>query len=213
MAGVQLKKTGDWKKLEAVLDSRRMSKEVEKQFLRASIRNGAAAVRDIKKKIQRNEDYSKYANEFLTIAIKKSTKPLIGVEAGAPLFNAIRFEKVDSRTVFSGVRRNDEFHDIARALHFGASTPVTDEMRGMFYHLWLASNDPDHIPNLKGRAKELWRYKQSGWYPLKPSTTRIVMKERPFIQRTFEDKDFLAVVLKNYEDALAIAIRNGTKKK
>lgn len=207
-ARMGIKLVGDWKRLDTALNGRKLSKHLIPQFQKANLVNAAASIKEVKSKIVKREDAASYANAFLTIAIKKSTKPLIGLEAGAPLFNALTWKKINKRKVFAGVHYTNRFHDIARALHDGTVFRVTNEMRGLFYHLWLASNDPSHVPKLTGRAAKLWKAMPGGWKKLKDSTTTIALKERPFIKRVFEDKTFITrTVRKNYNIAVENAFR------
>jgi hypothetical protein len=202
-----IKKTGSWKRVRAMLNGRKMTPIIKKHWYRASVTSAAFAVADMKRKIQKNEDYESYKNAFLTIAIKKSTKPLVGTDKGAPLFNSLAWSKVDDKSVFAGVNRKNDFYDIAHVLHFGRTIKVTTKMRAMFYYLWLASSNPKHVGKLTGRAKQLWTFKKGGWKRLKDSTTVIDIPERPFVHRTFEDSDFIKKVHSEYKKALKAAMR------
>jgi len=198
-----IKLKGDWKKLEKVLDPKIMTPVIEKWVTKASQFNGIVGVKQIKDYIKS----SKYrANRPLTIAIKNSSKPLIGVDDGAQLYNSITYE-VDKMSVFVGVLKTDQFYNIAYFLHEGGVIEVTEKMRLMFRILWLASLGHISPSELTGRAAELFEEMPRDWKPLKMSTTAIVIPSRPFVKKAFRSKKFYEQLQKNWEKALEFAFR------
>lgn len=138
-------------------------------------------------------------NRLLTINIKGSTKPL--VDSG-DLFQAITSVKIDIYTAFAGVLRTSGLFNIAQIVHEGVKLPVTSQMRGMFILLSRASAGKFNPAKLTGRAADLWKRSEM-WWPLKPSTTSIVVVGRPFVTITFNDPKVKAKIRDNWEYALA----------
>jgi hypothetical protein len=150
------------------------------------------------------------ANAELTKEIKGASVPLVGGKAdtgGINLFQAISSTMLDDYAVFAGVKFVSEKYDVAATLHDGAVIPVTERMRTMFKMLWWASEGAIDPSQLTGRAAELWRLKQTGWYPLSDSTTAIVIPGRPFIERAFESGQLKREAQRNWEQALASVFR------
>lgn len=150
------------------------------------------------------------ANAELTKEIKGASVPLVGGKAdtgGINLFQAISSTMLDDFSVFAGVKFVSEKYDIAATLHDGAVIPVTEPMRTMFKMLWWASEGSIDPAQLTGRAAELWRLKSGGWYPLKDSTTTIVIPGRPFIERAFEQPELKREARRNWELAIQDALR------
>lgn len=159
------------------------------------------------------------ANAALTIALKGSTKPL--VDRGQ-LFQSITSQRVDRARYFVGVLKTNNRYNIAAAIHEGASIPVTDKMRGLFFSLWLATKDPKTKARDKAgrfratvkmkskRAEELKRIairRKVVIFPLKASTTVIRVPRRPFIEQTFRDRAIVEKLRTHWQRAISNAMR------
>ncbi len=196
------------KKLQVALSPPAASAEIKKHIKTANKLNGMIAVSEIRAEINKGG----YApNKPLTVAMKGEDKPLIGVSAGGgggQLFQAITWKAASWSTVFVGVLKTDGFYNIAYFLHEGGQIGVTDKMRAMFFYLWLASIGSITPDKLTGSAEDLWKIMPGGWYPLKKGTSFILVQGRPFIQRAIEQRNFVAQVKKNWEQALAAAMKD-----
>jgi hypothetical protein len=193
------KRDAGWKRWRKALDPSRFKAHARKYLREAARRNGKDAEEVMRRAIQ---DGGYERNAELTVAIKGSEKPLF--DKGSSLSQAITSIVVDDLTTFIGVPSKDSFYDVAVVLHEGRAIPVTDAMRGMFYMLWRASvGDP---VTLSERAKQLFERNQD-WLPLKKSTKAIVIPSRPFVRKAFEDPELHARARKNWEDAIAAAIK------
>jgi len=195
------KKTGaGWKKLEAALKPNRYNAIMEKHLVRATSLNGQLAVAKVRDEIKKGG----YApNKPLTIALKGSTKPLVG--RTAQLWQAITHQKIDKVTVFVGVLKTNGIYNIAVAVHEGVAIKVTERMRGLFFVLWQVSEGRMPISDLRGRAKELWDQMPGGWKPLLASTTAITIPSRPFIKQAFADKELRNKAKTNWQQAMRAA--------
>lgn len=187
-------------------------KIINKHLVRATTRNGNQ-VAALARQIIKSSPYAKNAD--LTIALKKSSRPLVNT---ATLFKAITSQRISDFEVFVGVMRTDKSYNIAETLHGSIGTeyskliPVTSKMRMMFFLLYKASIDPKFIDKLEGRAKELWALKSGGWSPLSRDTTEIKIPSRPFMEITIRDPKTIALVKKNWEDGLDKAFREIKRK-
>lgn len=203
MSTVKFKKNKNWKKYERAIRPSRIKKLVDQNMRLATMLNGKILEQRIRESITKGQ-YKK--NAPLTIAIKGENKPLVGVEPGAQLFQAITSIEVKNDLVFVGVLRTDDVYNIAKTVHEGTKIKVTDKMRGMFAALARASKDKKFASKLFGRAKELYRYMKTGWKPLKKNTTAIIIPSRPFITRTM-DKTPRKMLQRNWEKALQKAFK------
>lgn len=203
MAGSKtgLKLGPGWKKFKKAIDPKELDKAMKRRMVQANKRIGKMVEARIRKTIAKG-DFT--PNAALTIAIKKSTKPL--VDKGHTLFQAITSVAVDEHRVFVGVLKTDDVYNIAFALHEGAQIPVTRKMRAMFYYLWQASEGKIAPSALTGGAAELWERNQT-WFPLKASTRVIVIPPRPFIKKTFEN----VAMKKKAQEIWAQAVKNAIK--
>jgi len=197
----QYKKTGKgWKRLEVALKPTKYNAVVEKHLGRATKLNGQLAVAKVRDSIKKGQ----YApNKPLTIALKGSTKPLVG--RTAQLWQSITSRKMDKKTVFVGVLKTHGVYNIAVAIHEGVAINVTDKMRGLFFVLWMVSEGRMPVSDLQGRAKELWEQMPGGWKPLLASTTAIVIPARPFIKQAFGDSGLKRQAKANWSQALKAA--------
>lgn len=196
---VAFKKDKGWKRLQQMLEPGKADKVLRKHLRRATRLNGAVAEEHIRDTIK----VGKYeANAELTQALKGQDKPLIGFHAGAPLFNGITSKMINDTTLFVGVLKTEDVYNIALTLHEGASITVTPAMRGMFYFLSQVSAGKRPASILSGRAAELWALKSSDWYPLKASTTVIIIPARRFIEQAFANKKMRAIAKANWQQAI-----------
>jgi hypothetical protein len=199
---IRFDKRGDWRKMERALDAPAFEATLRRNMRVATQLNGHLAEAAVRRAIRAG---SFAPNAALTIAIKGSSKPL--VDQGSGIFQAVTSEVVDDFRVFVGVLRSDEHYNVALALHEGATIPVSDKMRGMFFVLWQASTGAMPAAELTGRAAELWERMPGGWLPLRPSTTAIIIPGRPYLANAFNDATLRARVQRNWEQALSRTFR------
>lgn len=205
MPSTSFKLSPGFKKLEDLIKPSRTQAALNRNVGRALQLNGKIVERAMRRVIQGGMNPP---NANLTIHIKGSTKPLVD---HADLMNSIRSVRQDELTVFIGILRTSKEYDIATVVHNGAHIPVTPKMRGMFFALWLASNGDLDPGKLTGRAAELWQRRQGGWFPLKDSTTHIVIPPRKFVEQTFRDKAMKRKLIKNFKKAAALAFTGKAK--
>lgn len=142
--------------------------------------------------------------------IKGSTKP--GVDH-ADLFSAITSNKQKQiMTYFVGVLRTNENFNVAKIVHNGETINVTPKMRGMFFALWSVDKGYLSASKLTGRAAELYERRKGEWFPLKESTTEIIIPERPFVTITFQNQKLKSLILRNFTRASQLALSGKTKK-
>lgn len=182
-----------WRK---ALDARGFDEEARKRIRIATALNGKVVEAAMRKVLQSGR---LRANAALTIAIKKSSKPL--VDQGT-LFQSITSQVVDDFTAFVGVLRSSPAYDLVQTLHEGVRIKVTQKMRGLFYMLWRASTGNIDSGRLTGRAAELWARMPGGWFPLAASTKVIVIPPRRFILAAFRAKGVIDQCRRNWEKAL-----------
>lgn len=196
------KRDKGWKRLEKAFDPKRFKAVARKHLRVAAGRNGKIAEGMVREQIKANAGgFQKNAD--LTVALKGSGKnPL--VDTARSLFQAITSIVVDDTTTFVGVPSRSDFYDVAVAIHDGASIPVSDKMRGMFFMLWRASVGDD--VTLTGRAKDLFA-KSQDWLPLKKSTEAIIIPGRPYMKQAFKNPELHKMARKNWEDAINAAMK------
>lgn len=175
-------------------------KQLAINMRRASILNGMMMVRAIRKAIESGEYKD---NAPLTVSLKGGNKPLVGYEAGAQLYQSITSQLIGPSSVFVGVLKTNEFHNIAERLHEGAIIDVTPTMRGMFRALWMASTGQLPASELSPDARALFERKSDGWKPLKESTQAIVIPPRPFIDEPLKDPGVYKLAQHNWQMAIA----------
>lgn len=188
------------KKMEMALNSKQFNKIMRRNMRRATQLNGMVAQAAYRKAIQSGV---RPGNAALTQAIKGDDKPLVGT---SEMFNAITSKVVNDFTAFAGVLRSDGIYNIAVIVHEGASIPVTQKMRNMFYMLWQASIGRIDSSELTGRAKELFEAMQD-WYPLKESTNFIVIPGRPWMRQANDNPELKRLVRNNWQQALKASFR------
>jgi hypothetical protein len=207
MPKISYKITNMEKWLHAVAEPDRFMMLLGQNMRKASELNGKVAERYMRKVIQAGEYVQ--PNADLTILIKRSSKPLVD---HAMLFKGITSRVVNDYTVFAGVARTDQqSYDIARVVHEGVVINVTPAMRGMFmalYKVSMGEMDPD---KLEGRARELYSRMTTGWMPLRPDTSVIVIPPRPWATFVFQIPEFRAKVTANWRAALAKTYRDCAK--
>ena len=181
---------------------------ITRHLSKATKKNGLEVVK-LTRQIIKAKPFAKNAD--LTVALKKSSMPLIG--SANQLFRAITSKPISDLEVFVGVLKASSAYNIAETVHGSIGQPsskiipVTKKMRGMFYLLYKASIDPTVVSDLTGRAKELWDLKPGGWYPLKQSTTSIRIPSRPFMEITFRDPKMIQILKRNWEKGLDDAFK------
>lgn len=196
-----VKRKAEWKGFERALNPQVFDRVTRKHIRRATALNAKLVLRAMRKAIQSGEFEP---NKPLTVAIKGSSKPL--VDFGHSLFQALTDRLIDDFTAFVGIQRKDEFYNIGLFLHEGGALPVTPKMRGLFYLLWLASNEAIDPGELTGRAAELWERMPGGWFPIGKGTQAIMITGRPFVDRALEDPDLRSRSKRNWEGALRAAL-------
>ena len=190
-----IKRTGEWFKLERILDMVAWRKH-ERALMRHILGNlGKLGERQIRQEIERGRFIR---NAALTIALKGSNEPLKGKGTGA-LFQGITSEVIGHRKVFVGVLRGYAKYNVVLAIHEGFSIGVTDRMRNLFRVLWLKTKSPNST-KLTGRAADLWELYQGPWYPLKDSTKAITLPRRPFIERAFKRRELRKLAERMYKE-------------
>ena len=147
-------------------------------------------------------------NKALTVLIKGSSKPLIGLDN--QLFQGIAIVNVNFRRAFVGVRKVDDVFDIAETLHEGREIGVSDKMRGLFFLLWLASIGRVKPETLTGRAAELFDRFQE-WKPLRPETRLIRIPSRPWIRQTFDESALRDRVFRRWAKASQRSLDQGAR--
>lgn len=195
-------KTGGWTKWEHAITPRIFKATLDHHMRRASALNGKLAEKTIRQKIRAG---GFQPNAPLTVLIKSSSKPLVDNSTG--LFQAITSAVIDATTVFAGILQTSGEYNIALTLHEGATITVTPKMRGLFFWLWQASIGKLPPDKLSGRARELWERAPGGWFPLKDSTSHIVIPSRPFIEEAFRDTRMKQQAKKNWQAALKQTMR------
>ncbi len=177
-------------------DSTAFGKRLGRNIRRATKLNALAAAKTMREVIQSG---GFKANAPLTVALKGSSKPLIG---GGDLFQSITLEELSGKDeIFVGVLRSEGLYDVVDIVHNGASIPVTPAMRWMFMLLGKASDGSMDPAKLEGRAADLFGQFQ-GWKPLAPSTTVIIIPARPFAEVTFNKAELIKLCQDNWAAAV-----------
>lgn len=186
-AKASLTLTGEWGPLEKLLNPRQFNARFEREIMKATRANGALVAKAIRDEIKSGVPP---ANAALTKILKSpKNKPLIGKDAA--LWTSIGFEVINSFVVFAGVNKTakgkneEELSNIGWILHEGATVPVTAKMRAFFWDL------ANKNPNI---------------FPLKASTTSIVIPARPFLKRAMKKISVIKAVEGNWETAVSNAL-------
>jgi hypothetical protein len=171
-------KVGAWKRLRVMLDPDRFKREAEKNIAKATRLNAMIIQKEIRQRMKKGGGYS--ANAALTVMIKHSSKPLIGV-GDNELFKAITYEMIDSFSAFIGVKRSatdkdgEPLVDVAEIVHEGATIAVSDAMRGLFQI--LATATATDAKTFTPKRKGMIPMKSAGKYsepPATPASARLV---------------------------------------
>lgn len=180
-------------------DSTAFSKRLVRNVRRATKLNALAAAKTMREVIQSG---SFKANAPLTVALKGSSKPLVG---GGDMFQSVTTEAINEDEIFVGVLRSEGGFDVVDIVHNGAVIPVTPAMRWMFMLLAKASDGSMDPSKLEGRAADLFGQFQS-WKPLAQSTTVIVIPARPFAEVAFNKTELIKLCQDNWEAAVLAAM-------
>lgn len=162
--------TGDWKKLNNILNPQRMKSKLHA----AAARVGNYGASEVKKGIVSGApggDNFK-PNHPYTIAQKGSSKPLINK---GDLVGSVNYKVLDNDRVFIGVNRQTkngkDVANIAAVHEFGCVIKVTPKMRAYLHHNGLH---------------------------LKKSTEYIHIPPRPFLSPIFKSPEFLNKIAEIY---------------
>lgn len=199
-------KTTGFKAWERAIDPKLFGDRLKKEIKRANGFNGKLVEGRMRKTIQEGSFKS---NAALTTFIKGSAKPLVD---DSDLYQAITSVSAPEAggidEVFIGIKRSDHKNfNIALAVHEGYTLKVTPKMRGLFFFLWKASEDPKVASKLTGRAKQLFDRRPGGWKPLGKETTAITTPARRFVEVTFNDAALEKQVRDNWERAIQAAMK------
>lgn len=148
-------------------------------------------------------------NADLTVSIKGGSTPLR--DRGQLLAKSLKTVMVNQYSIFVGVPESSKNYRIARALHDGATIPVTARMRQMFFALWAVSAGRAPASMLTGRAAELYKRKSSGWYPLASSTKVIRIPGRPYMKEAFDGPRAKATAIQMFSQAVDRTIAEMSK--
>jgi len=207
MPKTAFKMNGGFKKMFIALDPGKVDKVTKKHIRRANALNGAIMEAEIRKVIEQGRGMT--GNRALTVAIKGENKALTG--PNSDLFRAVTSQAMDDLNTFVGVLKTDGAFNIAETIHEGREIGVSTEMRGLFFVLWQVSIGKMSQSKLQGRAAELFGQFEGPWYPLKASTTAIVIPSRPFIAEAFKATGVRMKIQNNWRLAIAAASREQTQ--
>lgn len=196
--------TGDWKKFEKLFTPGVFQRNLQKNI---NIATQKAALYVAGKIRDRMKSGQYVPNKPLTIAIKGSSKPLIGLTA--TLWKSIAGKRVSWDRGIAGVLRTDGKLNIAKMIHNGGAIRVTPKMANMFKLLARYSQSMFKgnyiLPALRGRAAALWALNQV-WYRINKPT--ISIPPRPFIRKTWDDDRIRAFVKGLYAQGVNQALRD-----
>lgn len=211
-AGTTFKMTG-WKKLKTIFSPADFGAVLVPNLKRATAFNAQLVRKEIR---QRIVDMKYSPNSLATIAMKGSSKPLVG--KNSQLFNGVTTLVVNEKTAFVGLLRQTRIGknqaglaNLAEMLHKGMTITVTPAMRHMFLLLYEVSEGREHPEILKGRAKELWETTKGNFLPIGKNTTHIIIPGRHFISEVFEDHAVLEKCKANWAKAVEASIMKVTK--
>lgn len=196
--------TGDWKKFEKLFTpgvfQRNLQKNINIVTQRASL-YVSGKIRD------RMKSGQYISNKPLTIAIKGSSKPLIGLTS--TLWKSITGKRISWDKGIAGVLRTDGKLNIAKMIHNGGTIRVTPKMVNMFKLLSRYTQNMFKgnyvLPALRGRAAALWALNQV-WYSINKAA--ISIPSRPFIRKTWDDERIRSYVRSLYARGVNQALRD-----
>lgn len=177
-------------RVERLLNRRGFNTRLQREVTKATKLNAIDVENETRKTIKGGK---LAANRPMTVAIKGSSKPLIG--ADSVLFGSITHKiKMRGFAADVGVLRarkvdDTDIRNIAFILHEGATMPVTDKMRKLF-----ASREREGI---------------SGWRALKHDTTELIIKPRPFLRVSFRRRALQQRIRRRWREASGRALRGG----
>jgi hypothetical protein len=123
-----------WEEYAAAIDPEKFTAEMRVAMRRTTELNSLFMIKTIKRFMKRRGSYS--PNAELTLNLKRSSKPLIGIDA--TLFNSVAYKVIDDFTSFVGIKRGarnregKELVDLGAGIHEGMRIPVTERMRNLF---------------------------------------------------------------------------------
>lgn len=191
MANISLETKGFKKMLDA-LDPRKFRNRLQRQVLKATLKNGLLAERAIVQGINRGRVLK--ANAPLTQLIKGSDRPLVNT---GQLLQSINHRILSPGIVVIGVLRKalhrdsqtgkvEDITNVAAAVHEGFTVTVTQKMRNFFAAM----------------SREF----PGEWFPLKASTKLIVVPARPFLWLAVKPS-MIRLYKRNWENAIDEAFR------
>lgn len=202
--GFKIKGLKRWKK---ALEAGGFDADLRKNIALATALNGQIAEAIVRKAIQSGGNIAK--NAALTVAIKQSSKAL--VDSGL-LFQSVTSKMHNEYTVFVGVLRSSRGYNVAKIVTEGAQVKVTPRMRSMFAMLAKASKSKKLGARLTGRAAELYKRMQKGWFPLKRETQVIVIPGRDYFKIAFSNTQMIKKARDNWKKALEATLRDVAQK-
>lgn len=207
---VDLKLIGQWKRMAAAVDAKRFQENLEANLNKATAFNGMMVAGEIRRRIKARK-YAK--NSPLTVLIKGSSTPLID---DGDLWGAVTSKNLNSFTVFVGLLRSSIASDghsiinIAEFLHQGGTIPVTEHMRNMFILLAEVGEGKRERSTLEGRVAEIAKAlgrRIKDIKPLRPETTHLVIKPRPFLRDVLDDPTIHKKCQDNWRKAALAAFK------
>lgn len=203
MSGLTVTLKGDWNALRLLLLPGQFQERVREGVRLATKVNALVVQREVRDNIRKGLYANNRApNAALTVAIKRSSKPLID---SGHLFKSVTTVQTDWHTAEVGVLRGDPGANIAEVVHEGRMIPVTQAMRSLFAMLAEASDGSIDPSKLTGRAQELFARMPKGWKALRPSTTHIRIPPRPYLREVVEDQRVNDLCGRNWLTAAARA--------
>lgn len=201
--------TGDWKKFQDLVKSRKFQGRLRSEIRRATELNALLARNEMRRNIKEGRFKG---NARLTTLLKKSRKALFN---HGDLMNGITHRMMSDHEAIIGVMRGaissiGELVDLVEIIENGSTIKVTPAMRGMFFYLWRAGQGEIPRSQLTGRAAEIAEglsgRRLSQIRPLKASTQEIVIPARPFIRRTMKSRKLRKEMKRNWERAIQRAL-------
>ena len=135
--------TGDWGKLEALLNPAKLSAGIKQAALRVGNYGASEVKRGIVSGAPGGQKFA--PNSPITIERKKSSSPLID---NGDLVGSVTYQVIDDNNIFIGVKKGKEAN-IAAVHEFGCTIRVTPKMRAYLHHQGIhlrASTQYIHIP-------------------------------------------------------------------
>jgi hypothetical protein len=198
MPTVKLEMGKEWEEFERQIKPALFKQRLEREARRATTWNLVHAKDEIRRRIKAGR-YE--PNSERTAHIKGSTTPLIDM---GTFWRNITEQRI---TAFEGIvgvirsrpivkrqkegRRVSSLFSVAAALHDGTVIRVTPKMRR--YFAYMARKHPGK------------------WWPIKPSTTIMVIKPRPFIDEPMNDPMLKTIVVGKWVNAVERAFAPGGK--